>query len=247
MAPSRISASSHTIPVTNLSPAAFAPFGQVIQNPGTHKGEPALDTVEANQGSATKWLDVSQMQNLYSHGKSGREAKCVMNMFVCRPRRLRDGRLFKVGILERHPYTPQTFVPMGLGKADKKTAYLVVVAPTLPPEAWKDNSLQGTAVFERQASQGVIQKGPGPPDLANLRAFIARGDQAVRYGPGTWHAPMVVLGEKEIEFVVVQYANGVAEEDCQEVEIDIARGEGVEVDVGMASEDRGRGRKRANL
>jgi ureidoglycolate lyase len=53
----------------------------------------------------------------------------------------------------------------------------------------------------------------------------------VTYGPGTWHAPMMVLPplEKEVEdghtggtgtidFLVTQFANGVAEEDCQEVE-----------------------------
>ncbi|KAG9542426.1 hypothetical protein KCU77_g21480, partial [Aureobasidium melanogenum] len=33
------------------------------------------------------------------------------------------------------------------------------------------------------------------------------------------HAPMVVLGAKAIDFVVVQYANDVALEDCQEMEI----------------------------
>jgi len=46
----------------------------------------------------------------------------------------------------------------------------------------------------------------------------------VTYGPGTWHAPMVVLGEKPVEFVVVQYANGVASEDCQEFDIEAASG-----------------------
>lgn len=30
---------------------------------------------------------------------------------------------------------------------------------------------------------------------------------------------MVVLGAKSVDFVVVQYANGVALEDCQEMEI----------------------------
>ena len=30
---------------------------------------------------------------------------------------------------------------------------------------------------------------------------------------------MVALGERPIDFVVVQYANGVGEEDCQETEI----------------------------
>jgi ureidoglycolate lyase len=61
--------------------------------------------------------------------------------------------------------------------------------------------------------------GSGLPDLDNLRAFIAKGSQAVTYGAGTWHAPMVVLGNKPVDFVVVQYANGVGLEDCQEVEI----------------------------
>ncbi|KAF3345269.1 Signal recognition particle 68 kDa protein [Verticillium dahliae VDG2] len=50
-----------------------------------------------------------------------------------------------------------------------------------------------------------------PPHLA-LRA-------AVTYGAGTWHAPMVALGPQgtSVEFVVTQFANGVADEDCQEV------------------------------
>lgn len=70
------------------------------------------------------------------------------------------------------------------------------------------------------------------PDLNNIQAFIARGDQAVTYNAGTWHAPMVVLGEKPIDFVVVQYANGVANDDCQEVEITASDGgEGLAVDV----------------
>jgi len=75
------------------------------------------------------------------------------------------------------------------------------------------------------------------PDLDRIQAFIARGDQAVTYGPGTWHAPMVVLGEKAIDFVVVQYANGVGEEDCQEVEIQGVGGDGeglaIEIDAGV--------------
>ena len=75
-------------------------------------------------------------------------------------------------------------------------------------------------------------KGPGLPDIENIRAFIARGDQAVTYGAGTWHAPMVVLGKREIDFVVVQYANGVAAEDCQEVILEGEAGQdGIAVEV----------------
>jgi ureidoglycolate lyase len=35
---------------------------------------------------------------------------------------------------------------------------------------------------------------------------------------------MVALGERPIDFVVVQYANGVAEEDCQETEMGMKDG-----------------------
>lgn len=67
-----------------------------------------------------------------------------------------------------------------------------------------------------------------PPDLNNMRAFVARGGQAVTYGVGTWHAPMVVLGPRRVDFVVVQFVNGVDDEDVQEA----AFGEGIVVDLG---------------
>jgi len=210
-----------------LTPAAFAPFGQVIQNPAKHNAQPALKTVEANQGTATKWLDITQMENFYPLASSGQQAKCVMNMFVCRPRQLEGGRLFTVEILERHPYTPQTFVPLGLDRGNRETCFLVIVAPTL---ATGQDAAESTA-----SSDTSRPRGPGQPDMAHLQAFIARGDQSVTYGAGTWHAPMVVLGESGVEFVVVQYANGVAEEDCQETEMLINDGgQGLVVDVGSS-------------
>lgn len=54
------------------------------------------------------------------------------------------------------------------------------------------------------------------------------------YSAGTWHAPMVVVGEQRVDFVVTQFANGVADEDCQEVvlEADSIRG-GVSVAIEM--------------
>jgi ureidoglycolate lyase len=76
------------------------------------------------------------------------------------------------------------------------------------------------------------------PDLRNMRAFIALGDQAVTYGPGTWHAPMVVLGRESIDFVVVQYVNGVGLEDCQEVELDPGtQGPGIAVCINGLGDD----------
>ena len=78
----------------------------------------------------------------------------------------------------------------------------------------------------------------GPPDLSKIRAFWAQRGQAVTYGAGTWHAPMVVIGDERMDFVVVQFANGVAEEDCQEVELKIGdEGRGLSVDLGDGGRD----------
>lgn len=248
----RNTASSRLIRAGNLNPVDFAPFGQVIQNPSTHNDQPGLSKAVANQGSATKWLNVTSMTNFYGMARSQKAAKVDMNMFVCKPRELRDlgggKKLFDVKILERHPFTPQTFIPLGVGK-EEQTYYLVIVAPTLPNRSWEERASRlppyptpeprrrrslrerllgarpnpftndfssSTTPSDTLDGKATKPKGPGPPDLDNIRAFIARGDQAVTYGPGTWHAPMVALGERPIEFVVVQHANGVAEEDCQE-------------------------------
>lgn len=266
-----------------LTPTAFSQFGTVIENPATspssklaipHRVPPPAH-VQANQGSATKYLDVTHMSNLYSLAPSKKPAKAVMNMFVCAPRNLRanepsesipsswgdldldeddsngnfDRQLLDVTILERHPFTTQTFIPMGLAAQDKHTQYLVIVAPTLPASASKRHIGRPppypTPMAERKKSFRDIfarsrpapytttstppapqfsklhpsarPKGPGLPDLKNLRAFVARGDQAVTYGAGTWHAPMIVIGDRPIDFVVVQFANEVGVEDCQEV------------------------------
>ena len=105
---------------------------------------------------------------------------------------------------------------MGLAAANPCTKYLVVVAPTL----------SSTKAFSDQ----------GLPDVEKLQAFIAHGGQAVTYAPGTWHAPMVVVGSKSIDFVVVQYCSGVPAEDCEENELE---GEdlGVIVDLSTSSFD----------
>lgn len=153
-----------------------------------------------------------------------------MSMFSCFPRRLRPSSTvpgqaeFDVRILERHPYTTQTFIPLDLssqtrvlrnadtdvngvdaGRAEFEPIYLVIVAPSLKGQS-------ATAI----SSTGKTVSISDPPDLSNIRAFIARGGQAVTYAAGTWHAPMVVLGTRRVDFVVVQYVNGVEDEDCQE-------------------------------
>ncbi|KAK7522717.1 ureidoglycolate hydrolase [Phyllosticta citriasiana] len=281
--PTPIPAPSSRVPVEPLTQSAFEPFGTVIENPvrlGSQR--PDLDTVKANQGTALKYLDVTHMTNFYHMSPSRKPGAAVMNMFVCSPRKLKTAsssskssgqqQLFDTTILERHPYTSQTFIPLGLSPKSSEAAstpsqtyYLVIVAPTLPrprspdpkrpppfplPPPRRRRSLRD--IFSRarpspftneaapppaSATRGKLAgrpklrpKGPGLPDLSQLRAFVARGDQAVTYGAGTWHAPMVVLGEGDVDFVVVQFANGVGIEDCQEVELQ-AEGEGIAVVV----------------
>ncbi|KAK3937406.1 ureidoglycolate hydrolase [Diplogelasinospora grovesii] len=209
-----------TVNAVPLNQAAFAPFGDVIENPrpdlhpSTAGASSALpsNAVVANQGSAIKYQHVSRMRNLYEQAPSGQPGAAIMSMFVCAARQLRGSEperaeTFSVEVLERHPYTTQTFIPL-TGDASKR--YLVIVAPSLPP-SMADQDLP--------TPDATGLPGRGLPDLRGLRAFVATAQQAVTYGAGTWHAPMVALGPRgtAIDFVVVQFANGVGVEDCQEV------------------------------
>ena len=250
-----------------LSQSAFREFGEVIENvhlgisPDGNQGLPR-NVVRANQGTALKHLAVTDMRNFYGSCPSRTPAELKMNMFSCYPRKLRDVRKpndmvkgtmaaehvlgsadgaeqkfqFEVSILERHPYTPQTFVPLGLAKDDPDTCYLVICSPT--------DAQEGRSAADRH---GSLPKGAGLPDLARLRAFIAKGSQSVTYAAGTWHAPMVVLGHKRVDFVVVQYSNGVGNEDCQEVELGLVDNKSVPVVDLNSSKDTSHRLPRANL
>ncbi|KAH9224198.1 ureidoglycolate hydrolase [Leptodontidium sp. 2 PMI_412] len=222
---------------TPLTQSTFSPFGTVITNPSPSlipssaltAGDLPTNAVQANQGSALKYLDVTHMLDLYPQAPSKVSSRAVMNMFVCAPRTLLAGErqgegVFPVEILERHPYTTQTFIPLGISAREAQDVrYLVIVAPSLSPAA---------ADEDLSVPDGEGLPGRGLPDLGRLRAFIAHGGQAVTYGAGTWHAPMVVIGRRPIDFVVVQFANGVGVEDCQEAEIGGRRKIGVVVPIG---------------
>lgn len=44
----------------------------------------------------------------------------------------------------------------------------------------------------------------GNPDLDTLKAFLCKSNQAVTYGAGVWHAPMIVIGPAEhLDFTVI--------------------------------------------
>ncbi|KAH8815766.1 ureidoglycolate hydrolase-like protein [Xylogone sp. PMI_703] len=225
-----------------LTQEGFHHFGTVIENP-----QPCLipspsvhqlpsNAVLANQGSAIKHVDVTKMVNLYDQAPSKVASKAVINMFVCAPRALlplENGKdsvvgLFPVEVLERHPFTTQTFIPLGLSPLEEtNSCYLIIVAPSLPPSQLDDK----LPVPDTTADHPTLP-GRGAPDLERIQAFICRGSQAVTYGAGTWHAPMVAIGSKHIDFVVVQFANNVDIEDCQEVELKTDEGRlGVKVAI----------------
>lgn len=123
----------------------------------------------------------------------------------------------------------------------EEPVFLVIVAPTLKGQSAAATNSSDTTTMTTLSDP--VNEGSGadsnrvlirdPPDLENLKAFIARGGQAVTYGAGTWHAPMVVLGSRRIDFVVVQYVNGVENEDCQEA----AFKEGIVIDLKSLSEE----------
>ena len=202
-----------------LTPSAFAPYGTVVENPVRSGSELVSTAVSANQDSATKYANITPVVNKYERAPTCKAAVAKMAMFVCKPRTLiaakeqRGESALAIPVLERHPYTTQTFLPLGLSPEDSRTTFIVVVAPTL-------------------------RDGPGTfdgPDVARAEAFLANGGQGVTYGVGTWHAPMIVVGQREVEFAVVQYVNGVSRDECEEVELVGMEGKGpLEVNAPLA-------------
>lgn len=205
-----------------LTQEAFAPFGDVIANPrpnvhpaafSSHAASLPQSAISANQGTAIQYRDVSNIKNLYSQAPSRRSSP-RMSMFVCAARELQSSSggfegSFNVSIMERHPFTTQTFTPI----SSSASKYLVIVAPSLPPSSQDDGLPVPT---------GEGLPGRGLPDIHGLKAFVAESNQAVTYGAGTWHSPMVTLGKPgtAMDFVVFQFGSGEGIEDCQLVDFE---------------------------
>lgn len=219
MSPPQISNESSTIFPEALEQSNFSPFGSVIEpplsssinafpndKPVSYLSPEGIQStpVVANQSTALKFSPIAITHNNYSEAPSRHAGTPLQSLFTCFPRLLREEKYFEVQLLERHPYTTQTFAPLGLSQ-DPDTFYLVVVAP----------SLESSIVAK--SKEGGLLHIRRPPNLKELRAFMAHGGQAVVYGEGTWHAPMIVLGSKRVDFLVTQFVSGVADEDCQEI------------------------------
>lgn len=183
-----------TIVAQKLTPEAFSSFGGVISSP--HQLA-SVKSASANYGTAVKLFKVSPIVNNYTAAPSHQSSSANFNLFRCSPpdhlikyEANGDKNVYTMKVLERHPFSTQTFLPMGISK--DQIAYMVIVAKT--------------------GSDGL-------PDPSTLQAFLANGNQAVTYGVATWHAPMVALNET-VDFAVLIHENGVPDEDCQETYFD---------------------------
>lgn len=164
-----------------LSPENFGAYGVAMSVEGL-RNQQGVTVQTANQGSATKLARVGEMVNKYPLG----DARTYWDIFQCgRVANKWHGNKYRCVVLERHPYTSQTFVPMGV-RSDN--AYVVICAPDVG----------------------------GKPDWTRVEMFVASGDVAVMYHPGTWHAPMVVV-EDTIDFMVICSQNDVPADVCEEV------------------------------
>jgi ureidoglycolate lyase len=118
-----------TIQASTLTAEAFARFGDVIG--ATERGGS-----EANQGTARRFDWAAQLDNTRAHARP--------NLAVFRA--FPQPTPFAVRYLERHPYSSQTFLPMGC------FAYLVVVANA---DADKGPDLSSLSAFVCASGQGV--------------------------------------------------------------------------------------------
>lgn len=120
-----------------------------------------------NQGTSTKTPDIAPCSNRYDSAPSSRTGRAVLSSSRNTPREVTvhgDGtESIQVGFLERHPFTTQSFIPMG---GSPSPSYVVIVADDRPD---------------------------GSPDFDSIKAFSVRGDQGVCYAAGVWHAPMATI------------------------------------------------------
>ncbi|RKP28100.1 ureidoglycolate hydrolase, partial [Syncephalis pseudoplumigaleata] len=178
---------------TPLSARDFADYGQVIAFPSSSE----TMGIAANQGTARRINYAAHLSNLRAaSNETSRAAQANLALFRCEPpAALKDATHFHVRLLERHRWSTQAFLP-------------VASTPSHPP----DDVTHGYLVV-------VALNGPdNRPDLSTLAAFRATARQGINYNANVWHHPMVVL-KTPMDFACLVWENGVAEEDCEEVNL----------------------------
>ena len=215
--------SPHIIEAHKSSASSFSPFGHIIdidipqdiqfidsaESNSTSDPQISNRYIKANKNTALKSKRPWDLMNNYASAPSKSSSGPVINTFSCFPQQIlaysSDHSVFTADTLERHPYTTQSFIPMTHPDADPHAKYLVIVSPNDQEDKLLEDRL---------------------PDVSQAKAFILNRGQAVTYGAGTWHSPMVVLGPSRIDFVVIQHVNDVEDENC---ETRVVGGEGLKV------------------
>ncbi|KAL1408127.1 Allantoicase [Vanrija albida] len=176
----------HPEPITH---EAFAPFGEIVRaypNKADapagvlHGGNPALNI------SKISWLS-----NLTESYPADANAVTSIGVYRATPKAGAErGKVLDVRYMERHPYTSQTFAPMG------KAAWPGKSEDMLPPG--------GTFLVL------VAEGGPDDrPDPATLKAFTMESGTALNYRQGTWHHPVIILdGTLDLACIETQIATG---------------------------------------
>ncbi|OWZ72791.1 allantoicase [Cryptococcus neoformans] len=179
-----------------ITPENFAPFGHLIT---TTPSSSHTDTERAPDGLTVKHNRLAPVISTYPE-----ETGAVTGIAVFRATKkvgLERGKVFDVRYMERHPYTSQTFVPMGKGEwpGHGETAlspggeFLVIVAKNGPDDR---------------------------PDPSTLQSFLLPAHQGLSYSPGTWHHPVLVLDSTlDLMCVETQIATGMHDSDGRDCEL----------------------------
>ncbi|KAK9480888.1 ureidoglycolate hydrolase [Lipomyces japonicus] len=170
-----------------LTPQAFAKFGFVIS--ADHQ---ASAVIPGTTGLSSRYDDIAVFKNEYDRSPNNTVAPLTVNLQRFAPQKglnLSHGTYHPAN-LERHPYTSQTFFPLGVDKYEP--AFLVVVA-----ENDKDNL----------------------PDLKTVKAFIARGGQSVTYNAAVWHGGTSALRDV-LDMTMIMYHNGVKQDEVELIQLE---------------------------
>ena len=170
-----------TIQALPLTAAAFAPFGQVLEAHASPASTPRdIRVTGANQGSAMKFHALAPILSSYPSELSHR-ARTALSVYRCKgltkDQCTEDNGAFSVKLLERHAFTNQAFIPMGVG--------LGSTVADLPSESVaEDDALErsGRAYLVIVAHDGE----DGKPDANTMRAFIAGTGQGIVYNTAVW-------------------------------------------------------------
>ncbi|GJN92527.1 hypothetical protein Rhopal_005557-T1 [Rhodotorula paludigena] len=201
--PASTSLSVPKLPAVPLTPSAFAPYGSVIQSyPDERSAPKEIKIKTVNFGTARKFNHLAPVDSVApppgrfaaaekANGGQVPAGEINFCVFRCEPQNGARGaeggkEQWEVKVLERHEFSSQAFVPMGNEGAEGR--YLVLVA--LPGEN-------------------------GQPSLPTLRAFMASTAQGISYHRNVWHAPLIALGDRKVDFACVVSETGVPEVDCE--------------------------------